>query len=386
MADHLERTVSREPPRENTPIPTHQDLFDFIEDKWKGKERGPRFLQLKNAFGPGGASWKDATIHQIEFKVNSPVPSRPDMVEMSNMFTSMAQAHCENLGKPQSYVVLAVDHQKGADPYGIWFKKFRPKMMLPPEMRNGSDGEVMEDAMHRDILMREHREHAQISNEHVRFMYDAAHKYTGQIMALQQDIITGLRQENQFLNSQRLSWFTAMEEAASKKQEREIAAKKADMWMNALERGANFAISMIPVVTKTLERKEPTAQLPANGEQSSAQLPGKYDPSSESMAIKAFVEGLNNDQRCSLFGGINAEDGKYMPGIFTRDQVDAMGDVMRLQQPPSALDPLMPGGAIEVTMDQVSKALGIAGDAVLALNAIFQERLKQQRDAEQEIT
>jgi hypothetical protein len=379
MADHLERTSSREPPRENTPVPTHPDLFDFIEDKWKGKERGPRFLQLKNAFGPGGASWKDATIHQIEFKVNAPVPSRPEMVEMANLFTATAQAHCENLGKPQSYVVLAMDHQKGADPYGIWFKKFRPKMMLPPEMRGSPDGEIMEDPMHRDILMREHREHAQISNEHVRFMYDAAHKYTGQIMALQQDIITGLRQENQFLNGQRLSWFTAMEEAASKKQERDLATKKSEMWMAATEKAFNFGMSMIPVVAKTLERKDPTPQLPQNGTNGAGAL-AKLEPSAESQAIAIFVDGLNNEQRCALFG-FRDQTGAYTPGIFSQEQVDTMESVVKLEQPPSVLDALMPGGTLAVTMDQIGKAMPIAGDSIMALNAIFLERRKQQESS-----
>ena len=396
MADHLERTP-REPARENTPVPTYQDVFDFIEDKFKGKEQGPRFLELKLAFGPGGGTWRDDTLHQKEFKKNHPPPSRPEMVEIANLFMSIAQTHCNQLGKPQGFVILAVNHEKGAHPYGVIFKKLRPTMNLPREMVSGSnlaDGEILEDNQHRDILLREHRESAQLAHEHVRLMHDVNMKYTGQLFATLQEENQRLRAELQLANSQRLNWYTAMEEAASKKQEREIAAKKAEMWMNALERGTNFAISMIPVVTKTLERKDATPQLPQNGGHvnganghvngANGYAHASIEPSSESMAIKAFVEGLSNDQRCALFGQINAETGEYAPGIFAKVQVDVLGEVMQLRKPASALDVLMPEGPLAITMEQVAKAIGVAGDSVMALNAIFLERRKQQQDAAQQ--
>lgn len=387
MSDRNDRAtdkpLARSEQRTPTPIPTRPDLMDFIEDKFDGKDAFPRFLELKIALGPNGGAWKDDIVHQREFKPNQKVPERNEMVELSNKFVSIAQNHCNQLQKPQGFVVLAVNHAKSAHPYGVYYMKLRPTVHIPIGTGNGHGGnggvqgedEEETGSQHYDGFMRTGLDHIKENNEHTRYVYDSSQKTTGEIFSLMMELIREQRTANQALESQKLNWYKAMEEAFSTRQDREMAAESHKLKMEMLAHGGKFLMQMVPVVAKSLEARKNGhgARPPA----AAANAP--ITDSAESIAVKQFVAGLTEEQRIGLFGYFN-EQSEHVPGAFTGQQVRIFAQVAELQMPASALDLLMVGEHA-VTPDQVAKAgTVVPADQFMPLYAIMLERQKQNTD------
>ncbi len=357
----------------------------WIEDKFKGRDDFPQKFELKNAYKDG--RYRDDTIWQKEFKPNAKEPERSEMVEIANRFVSMAQTQCNEASKMQHFVILAINLTKSAYPYGLYYMTLRPNAF--PSMGKGANGELaahglgddepLSDAHHRDGLMRNSLDFQKESNEHVRFVYDGMLKTQAQVFALQHEMINDLRSHNRALESQKLDWFKAMEESFSKKQEREMAAATHKLKMEAIERGSQFLLQMIPVVAKSLEnRKNGAPALAANG------MPAQITASAESMAVGQFVSNLNNEQKVALFGGRDELGNRISDGIFTMEQVAIFAQVGDLSAPASALDMLMPGAAHAISYEQVTAAQGVVpAEQFMPLYAILMERKKQQSaDAE----
>lgn len=378
--------TSKEPPRDvrpsETPEPTRPDLMAWIEDKFDGKE-GPRYFYLKLAWGPGLKNYDDATIHEKEFKVNKKV-ERTEMVEVANKFVSVAQEHCNQCEKPQGFIILAVNHVKSAAPYGVYVMKLRPNRFVKSEFDGGiggDDDDVLSDRQHRDGLLRNSLDHMKENNEHSRFIHDGMMKGWGGVMGLQQEIIKDLREENRLHRAQMIEYYKATEEALSKKQERDMAAATHEMKMAAINHGVQFLMQMVPVVTKAIEgRKQTAAGLLGAGSDSD----GPVTESSESMAVKKFIEALSLEQRVELLGRFDPDKKAFVGGILSEAQVALIGNVIELKLQPSALATLMDGGALEVTSEQISKAQAIIPmDVFMPLYMVLLEQQRQAQAAPQ---
>lgn len=367
MSDRLERST-RETAREVTPHADDLKLFAFLEDKWKDRAEGPRALELHLAFGPGGGTWRPDIIHQKEFKANGDPPSRPEIAELANTFTGAAQRHCDQLGRPQGFVVLAFHPAKGSHPYGVHFTKFRPTPGLAIDQPSVDEFGVTTDENQRQSMMSEHLAHVKESNEHVRFMSDSNHRYTGQVLALLMEQLREANAKNAVLESQRIEYFKALEEVNAKRHEREMEKEKHQLWMGLTNGGISLLTQMVPVFQKALEQRKggaPAGELEAG--EGIASTP-------ESNAIKVFVKGLNDEQRGAIFGYIDKDSKAHVPGILSTHQTEILAGVGDLAMRRSALDNLLPGGPFAITGDQVMKLAGVVPmDQLLALRAVVLE-------------
>jgi len=376
MSERTEKQISRSERPTVTPQPTRPDFFDWVENKFDGSGAFPKYFELKLAFGPGGREYRPDTIHQKEFRPNIKKPEREEMVETSNQFVSIAQNHCNEIGRPQGYVVLAMNHTKGAHPYGVYYMKLRPTMFAPQETHGGGfggggggggdDGEITGDVVLRERFLSNSLDHVKANDEHHRFMMDGTLKSWAGVFSLQQEIIRELRAENATLKSQQLEWSKAVQEAHSTVQDREMKAATHKVKMEVIERSADMLMQMIPVVAKSLESRKNGA-LPSASE--------AIGPSPESIAIEQFAKSLSEEQKGALFGFFDdATPPNYTQGLFTQAQVKLFADVGALKLPATTLEALLPGGEHEITGAQIGQAQQIVPmDKLMPLYAMIME-------------
>lgn len=361
MSERSEKQLSRAEKVVNTPQISRPALFDWIEDKFRGKDARPNFFYLRQAFGRSGSQYLPDIIFEKEFKPNQKEPERAEMVAIANKIFAVAQDHCRELGRPALYVVHAISHEKGAAPYGGHLMRLRPIAMNGDELLGGGaggggaggdagDDEVQSDAVNRQRLLDQSLEHQRANDEHARFMQDCFQKSMGSILAIQQEMIREARQENQTLKSQQLDWWKAIQAAEDKSLEREMQRTNNKIKAELLERGAGLVMQMIPVVAKQLDRNKNGGALPANG--------SAIEESAESISIRQFVAGLSDEQRAAILGTFD-EAGTYTPGLFSAQQVKIFADVAELKQPAEALEALLPNGTFAISMEQITAAQAV---------------------------
>ena len=367
-----EKQLSRSERPVVTPQPSRPAFFEWVEDKFKGRESRPRFFELRVAYGPQSAHYRPEVLHQKEFKPNVKEPERDEMVELSNKFMSIAQENCNEVGRPTKYVVHAINHMKSAAPYGGYLMALRP--MMGVHDGGGADGsgsaneeDILSDGMHKNNLLVHSLDHMKASDEHARFMQDGLQKSTGSIISVLMATNTELRAENAALKGMQLEYFKAIQEAHNTQQDREMKQATHNMKMAVAERGVGLLLQMIPVVAKTLEgRKNGAASLPASD---------TITASPESIAIEQFIHGMSNEQKIALFGHFTPEpDQKHVPGILTASQVKLFADVAELRVPPTVLELLLPEGALALTGEQLAAAQTVVSmDQLMPLYAMIRE-------------
>ncbi len=367
MSDRLERQ-SREPEREETPNPTDEKLFNFLEDKWKNREKGPSSLRMHLAFGPGGGNHRPEVIHEKEFKANADPPTKPELVAMANTFYEEAQRHTDELGKAQAFVIVAHSPVKGAHPYGSFFRTWRP---INPMQRAPGDPET--EGEQRSMIVNEGIAHTKESNEHVRFMADANFRHTTQLLALYHQLLREERERNMRHETERSAHYKALEELSSKKHEREMEKEKQQLLMGLAQGGLNLLGKALPSIGEALARRGDA------GMQSAPLDDSPITPTPESNAIAKFAGELNDEQRTAIFGCMS--EGVHVPGILSTDQVGVIGGVGDLKLRRSALDLLRPGAQHQIRIDQVTRMAQHVPGGITRLIALQNEMLGGQAPA-----
>lgn len=359
MSDRTEKSIARSEQPIVTPEPDDEALFDFVEEKFKDRDSFPRYFRVHIAYGTNNREYRPEIIYEKEFKATQAPPTKPELVTIANYIFGVAQHNCNQLTRPVCFWVMATNPTKGSEPYGAHFMRMRPTLAAMREAKaNGAgtggergddeSGETLSTTVHWDRLMTHSLEHQKSNDEHTRFMQDAHQKTMGTMLGLMDKMITDLRTENHAYRARELDYFSAMEQAKSQVQEREIKAQKHKVLMDLVERGAAEVSQWMPVLAKSLERNKTNA-LPASSD--------AITPSPESIAISNFAKALSEDQKAAIFGYFD-EEKKHVPGIFTAPQVNVISRVAECLMVPETLALLMPGAEFELTsaqIDQVQK-------------------------------
>ena len=375
------------------PQPARSDFFEWLEKLWEDGQR-PDAIEIRTANGRVGRfQYGPPVVRPKEWKPNAPRPTREQIVALSNEFLNAAQLNCNGLGTGQRYAVLVRNFTKSEGYYCVFMLKMKPNLSLPFE-GDGSDGggggiggdgdddgdeegDGLTDGKWKNKFLGFSLAHVKEGNEHRRWEQDHYSQAMGGVFATMERLIERLfEQENKkteqmnTMFSQRLEYFKAMEDALSKRQEREIQLKKEEFKIAIQEKGVQVLMQYLPIVANKVSGKQ--------------LLPTKHSP--ESLACQAFIEGLKEEQLTAVFG-TRTPDGQLVgDGLFTKEQTTLFFAIAECTAPGDAMDQFMPGGPCELTDEQILKAQTLVGmDQLMPLAALVMERqkAKQQQQAQQ---
>lgn len=348
------------------PDPSDPRLFGFIEELFK-QDQIPEQIELRQASGRGGRNYSENICPAETFKPNAPKPGREKLVAISNKFLDLAQHDCDELAAQQGYAVLAKHHARGADYYARYYFKLRPKRAAEGDVID--EEEENPEQRHRNAMLQFMLDHARQNDENDRLRQDQHSSATGDILAQQRQIIEMLmedrrqdRQQYVDLQKEHRETIKLLDEALSRRQERELQAQMQQVKIAAITDGLNFVKSLLPVAVAKMGKS-----LPQNG--------SEIGDSPESIAIQQFILGLTDAQSETLFGKIVDGENKG-GGIFTPTQTAIFVGVARREHPTSVLDSLFTGEHM-LNAEQIDKAQKILRpEQFMPLIALMMERKK----------
>lgn len=318
------------------PEPSRPDLAEFLERLWADEANYPQVLEVRQAYGPGARKY-GATVIQHPIKPNAKRPTREEIVALSNRFIDDAQNNCNAVGKPHRYGILAKNHIKAADYYAVFVIALKPTQAAEYDPNAQEDDEdIVSDSKRRDSFLSHTLEHLKASDENERWRQDQHSQATGDLLTKYAELASILVAQNMSLMQEHRELFKTADEALSKKTEREILQEKERFKQTLMIDAFSFLKACVPVAIARIEGKAPQ----------------KGEESSESLAVKAFLEGLTEDQAKVLFGNIT--NGQLVgDGIFRREQVEVFAGVAELRLPASELERLI-SGDLGISPEQIS--------------------------------
>lgn len=367
MASREER-----PPKDRvqvTPDPSRPKLFEFLESHF-GKEAMPNWVRIHQAYGPGGRKYAQTALFQKEFKPTQALPTREQLVALSNQLSDMAQQNCNELSKSHGYTILLSNYGNADKPYAGFYFKCAPLLdpnYDPNEVDEDENG-ITTDAKRRDSLLEYGLSHLKVGDENHRWQQDQFSQAMGDILQKYQDLATQLMTQNLEMQREHRELFKVADEALSKKADRDLAAEMQKFKIGMLQDGANYLKKIIPVVVQQMKGKDAE--------------PGQ--PSPESLGVQEFLNDLTDKQAEQLFGKVDTTGEVAVPaydGVFSREQVEIFFGVANLRIGPSALDLLL-DGEHAVTQEQMMRAMNIVSmQQIQPLSALLMTRKKKQVEA-----
>ncbi|HKW48700.1 MAG TPA: hypothetical protein VJN70_14725 [Gemmatimonadaceae bacterium] len=267
-------------------------------------------------------------------------PSREKLVVYSNRILHAMQRDCDESRQRQCYGVHAWHHGRGDDPYMRYLKYCEPKGRYPKEDQNSDEDEPIEK-----------RHSLQMMGHHEKLFS----LYGGAFEGILDRIDRVLERQDARIERQdaRIEKQAEMlERALSLEAERHEKLEWSKLKAKGVEKALEFGIAMAPPLINQLVGKP---VLPTND-------------TPETITLKNFFRtvdqggSMTKEQAVQAFGEFDDTTHVLVrPGVLSQEQSTVLFDVATGNQPPDALDKLMPG----------SGPLGITQEQALALQQVF---------------
>jgi hypothetical protein len=187
------------------------------------------------------------------------------------------------------------------------------------------------------MLMAQMMEHTKSNDEHSRWQQEQFSTSMAHLLERCENIIDKLLHDKAVLESSRTTMIQAYEESLSKKQERDIVYENHKFKMEGMKHAGKFLASMFPVIVNKITNQK---TLPTTN-------------SAIAEGCGQFLDSLTEDQKVKLFGPITGTSTPAGGGIIRPEQAIVFGEVADRVKPESHIKQLLPGGAMEITADQM---------------------------------
>jgi hypothetical protein len=347
-----------------TPTPTDSEFFDWMEQLFFGASSFPEKIEVRPMRGRDYAT-RGPLLKLYAFGPKDPKPTKEMIVKMSHEISFTVQRDCDIQRKPRRvYGVLAIHFLKDDEPYERYLLERKPTGVYTAK------GEGLVPEEDDDDEMTPSRKFSAQVLAHGEAMFD---KYTAAFEGLLDRMDRVLeRQDTRILNQDARIEKLAdnLEKALSLEAEREERRAWTKIKITATEKTLDMGLGMAPGLISGLLGK------PELG---------------ESFVLKQFFRTVDEGGKMTLeaaeraFGKCDANGVMTAPGVLTEAQGQILMDVAMDRQPPSALDRLLPGGDLQIAMEQVFALDQIfAPDHLAPIKQIVQARMERQMKAQQE--
>lgn len=376
-----EKDENREVRPRAEPVPKDQDFVDWLDELFYGDEQSPEKLEVRilngkdsERFGPYIKQIvyapEAATDAAVKAGVGSRKPKKEDLVKLANELLHRMQKDCDESRKPHVYGVLAWHFSRDDHPYQRYLKRLTPQGIYSAK-RGADTGGYSDDD---ELSMAEKYQTAALSRDERMFQLLGA-SLEGLID--RQD--RALERYEQALEKSRLALerqSEITERAISLDEERKTRRAWHEVGQKAAGRALDTAIDLIPPFIAHVTGKK--------------LLGSKTSP--ESVALKNFFKrtedgGLLTQEQVNAAFGLWEDEPPHAlirPGVLTLEQGKLLYDVAECRVPAEELDKLMPGGPMEITMEQVMRLQSECGFDIqrqlLPLLALFESRRSKQNE------
>lgn len=375
------------------PLPKRQDFFEWLESLFDGSTQHPEKLEMRIVSGKNlerlGPMIKQIVYGPADYLPTeskkgsgaagdggggSRKPSREKLVMLSNELLYRAQKDCDESRAPHTYAVFASHFARETEFYERWVMRLTPQGVYA---KDGAGGAAAVDDEDQPVVKSSISDQWAIQKmQHDERLFNF---YGGAIEGVLDRMDRVIERQEQALENLRARYERQQEiteRAMSLEAEREAAREWRRLAIKSAEKGIDMAIGMAPPLLNQLIGKKV--------------MPTKE--SAESIALKNFFkrteEGgkLTQEQANAAFGLFDDKPPHNMikPGVMTVAQAKLLWDVANCEVPADDLDKLLPGGALEVTTDQLMKLQGECGfdmDQLAPLAALISARQQRRMEA-----
>ena len=381
----MSEKTSKEPKTQIEPVPKDQKFFEWLEKLFDGTSQFPEKIEVRvvsgrhnERLGPmikqivyspqARESAKEST---KETKTgdkgrNSGKPSREDLVAMSNELLYLCQRDCDQARRPTTYGVHVAHFLREVDFYERWIMALRPQGVHAPK-----DGEEMpdEDNEGGTPLYRAQLQHL----SHGERMFSLHTAAIEAIVDRQDRALERSAANEEKLRSANERLLEIVEKLQSNAHVRAQEMQWNDMKIRSVEKGLELAINLAPPLLNQLTGKKTIAT----------------QESPESLTLKTFFKmdkdggKLTIEQADKAFGKYDNDDNLLTPGALSREQAKLLFDVAHCVAPVDELDRLLPGGALQVTQEQVMSLQNIfQPEQLMPIIALIGMRMQNKMQAQ----
>lgn len=384
MSDTTEETPTagrgkKEGPDRNltTPVVKDQALFEFLELLFYADpepEQYPERIEL-NIVSGRYSSKVEATVWTKQFApvkatgeavkrgAGAGKPSREQLVALSNYLLEQMRRNCNESGSTRMFAVHAWSTLRGDTPYMHVLKKMTP------------NGNKAQDADENEIdgvpLNREQKFALQLQTQSQKMFEMFGELMVGMVDRLNRD---KERDSNEIdkLHRKLAEKNDQLERALSMELDREERREQLKMKRQMAEKGWEAVQKFGPMLMGSLIGNKKI-------------IDAKTVPD-DLTALREFLKTTDEGGKMTLkqahdaFGDWDPASGTLRtPGVLSVDQAVLLVQVANEAVPVDGLDKLMPGGPLEITPEQGMQLMGIFGEQLMVLQAVFSRRQQAQQ-------
>ena len=342
------------------PVPASRDLFQWLEKLFDGGSEFPEMITCRVVTGRSFERL-GPTIKQLIYPPKTVKPSRGELVSLSNELVGLMQRDTDIQRKVVVYGLHVSHKLRDPDFYERYLYKCNPSPL------HAGDGVPRPDD---EDSPTERTIEAQFSVQAMGHMERMFALYGGGFEGLLDRMDRVNEQQAQAIvkKDDRIEKLTDMlERALSHEEERREKREWSLLKIRSVEKALDLGLAMAPPLLNQIAGKKLI----------------ETSDSQEAIALRNFFKkknegGLLTEEQAVLAFG--SDDGK--PGVLTLEQTKLFLDVAYCRVSAEELDKLLPGGALEISQEQVlalTSRCGFAIEQLAPLHMIFAARMKQRQ-------
>ncbi len=362
----------KEPPtdRDRTtiePVPANEELYRWLSGLFFGSDQFPERIEVRVVRGRDFATM-GPKVHEVQCGKWKNKPTEPELVRMSNEFVHRMQRDCDISRKSVVYHVAAMHFERGSEPYDRWLYRCNPGATF----RNGENGENEEDedaSMEKRFSVQTLK-HLESMSEIQRSALEGMFEQLGRQLER-------LGRENDNLRARNEKLHDMLERSQSLEAERKERAE----WMRLRREGVEKVFEVVgnvglPMLQSAFAKKTPAQPaIPPSGT-GPRTLPPEVTALQGLLRLKSEGGSAVEAEIDAAFGSYTP-DGAYTPGVLSLPQAQIIWQVALEQLAVECIDPLLPGGPLEITQEQFMGLVKVFGmERLLALKVVIDNRMQ----------